>query len=159
MLVVGVLACTFQSDSHFHSKNLAKKKANWKTCGPTKSGNKIINHHGICYKVKPLPKLDVTKVPKSGERCHKCEWHLFSYLQGPYRCRCWVSDYSFSPFPIEIGPVVGFRMCRLYPLHLVVRLQFWKMWNHSFIAITPRFTLIWSGRNCYSSIYGSKKSV
>ena len=46
VLVVGVLAWTFQFDLNFHSKISAHLTAKRKTHGPTKADNKIIKHHG-----------------------------------------------------------------------------------------------------------------
>ena len=43
VLVAGALAWTFQFDLHFRSKILSNLTANWKTRGPTKLDNRIIN--------------------------------------------------------------------------------------------------------------------
>ena len=48
ILVKGALAWTFQFDLHFRSKSLDNLTANWKTRGPTRLDNEIINtinHH------------------------------------------------------------------------------------------------------------------
>ena len=48
VIVAGVLASSFQFELHFCSEILANFTANWKTHGPTKPDNRIINtinHH------------------------------------------------------------------------------------------------------------------
>ena len=50
------LPLTFQFDLHFRWTILANLKANWKTRGLTKPGNKIINHHDISTKFILLKK-------------------------------------------------------------------------------------------------------
>ena len=78
VLVTGVLAWTFWFDLNFRSKILANLTANWKTCGPTKPDNYIINaisHHGnwvilSSVMASPLPPfLNTYSLPMSSLRC------------------------------------------------------------------------------------------